>query len=74
MRGNRLKNSNQRYFTLLEYDVGKPTVRAFGHTWLVQTFMGQILPGDVGKRVYLCGGILQVENNEQREVRRKNAE
>jgi hypothetical protein len=28
-----------------------------------------VLPGDVGKRVYKVDGVLQVENDEQRERR-----
>ena len=39
---------------------------AFGRVWMALDFIGRILPGDVGKRVYQVGGILQVENDEQR--------
>jgi len=31
--------------------------------------IGRLLPGDVGKRVYRVGDIVQVENNEQRDAR-----
>lgn len=47
-------------------DVGKSVFRAFERNWPVQDFIGRILPQDVGKRVYLVGDILQVENDEQR--------
>ena len=56
-------------YTLKQADVGKHTIRAFGYVWLVSNFMGQVLPGDVGKRVYWRGGILQVENDAQRDAR-----
>lgn len=51
-------------------DIGKTTFRAFGKSWLVSGFIGRVLPGDVGKRVYLVGDILQVENDEQRAKRK----
>lgn len=53
------------YYTLTADDVGKPTIHAFGHTWLVMNFMGRVLDRDIGKRVYELGGILSVENDEQ---------
>ena len=57
------------YYELKASDIGQHTIRAFGRTWLTQNFMGQVLPGDVGKRVYQFNDILQVENDEQRERR-----
>ena len=60
----------QREF--IELDKGhvrQPWLRAFGNTWPVSDFIGRILPQDVGKRVYLVGGVLQVENEEQRKRR-----
>ena len=57
------------FYTLTAADVGKPWIRAFGRTRLVSEFIGRVLPGDVGKRVYLVGDILQVENDEQRDAR-----
>jgi hypothetical protein len=37
--------------------------------------IGRVLKTDIGKRVYRVNGILQVENNEQRDRRlKKNAE
>jgi len=53
------------YYTLRPSDVGKPLLRIFGRVWLTSGWIGQVLPGDVGKRVYQRGGILQVENDEQ---------
>ncbi len=58
-----------KHYTLTAEDVGKPHLRAFGQVWPVSGFLGRILPNDVGKRVYLRGGILQVENDEQHEAR-----
>lgn len=53
------------YFTIRHSDVSSFTIRAFGRAWPVQDFMGRIMLQDVGKRVYLRGGVLQVENHEQ---------
>lgn len=57
------------YYTLAPDDVGRSTLHAYGRTWMVSSFMGRVLPGDVGKRVYLVGDVLQVENDEQRSAR-----
>lgn len=57
------------YKTIGTKDVGKSRIKAFGRTWLVSDFVGRIFPNDVGKRVYFSGGILQVENEEQRAMR-----
>ena len=54
-----------RHYTITTEDVGKAHIRAFDQMWPVQDFLGRILPGDVGKRVYQRAGILQVENDEQ---------
>ncbi len=58
-----------RYREIVGADVGRRFFRAFGRTWQVQDFIGRILEQDVGKRVFLRGGVLQVENNEQRAAR-----
>lgn len=57
------------YHTISTEDVGQPWLKIFGQLWIVSEFMGRILPGDVGKRIYLVGRILQVENDEQRDRR-----
>ena len=60
------KGAPYPYRTIEHTDVYRPTVRAFSRTWFVKDFTGQILPSDVGKRVYLVDeDILQVENDEQ---------
>lgn len=59
----------QTYYTMQRGDVDKPALRILGGTWLTCDWIGRILPSDVGKRVYLVGGILQVENDEQRAER-----
>lgn len=51
-------------------DVGKAIFHAFGRKWLTSGFIGQILPQDVGKRVYKINNILQVENDEQLNARK----
>lgn len=61
----------RQYREIVNADVGRPCFKAFGEVWGTAVFMGRILPQDVGKRVYLVGDILQVENNEQRNFRLK---
>jgi rRNA maturation protein Nop10 len=56
----------RQFYELTERDVGRPAINAFGYWWPVTGFMGRILRKDIGKRVYLVGDILQVENDEQR--------
>jgi hypothetical protein len=64
-----------RFFEIGPRDVGRATIGAFGQVWPVANFMGRVLPGDVGKRVYRVpmhdksGYILQVENDAQRDAR-----
>lgn len=60
---------SEPYATIQAADVGQPIFRAFGRTWGCSNFIGRILPADVGKRVYLRDGILQVENDAQRLAR-----
>jgi hypothetical protein len=60
---------NRRYTTIAHDDVGRALFDAFGRRWPVSGFIGRILPTDVGKRVYLVGDVLQVENDEQRATR-----
>ena len=60
---------NREYRIIQKLDVGRSTIKAFGRNWPVVNFMGDIQPNDVGKRIYLVGDILQVENNEQRDKR-----
>lgn len=63
------------HYTLTAKDVGRPWIKAFGRTWMCSEFVGRVLPGDVGKRVYCVQsdagdrGILQVENDDQRAAR-----
>ena len=63
------------HYELTKEDVGQPIIHAFEQVWMVDAFMGQILPGDVGKRVFVVKDstdkfdFLQVENNEQRDDR-----
>ena len=63
------------YYTIQATDVGKPVLRAFGRTWLVQDFVGRIFNFDIGKRVYRIATdagdsfILQIESNKQQAKR-----
>ena len=56
----------RQFVTIAQADVERPFFKAFGRSWPASDFIGRVLPGDVGKRVYLVGDILQVENEEQR--------
>lgn len=64
----------RHYRELTIADVGRARLKAFGKTWLCADFIGQVLPQDVGKRVYLVGDILQVENDEQHASRKAQEE
>ena len=68
------------HYTIRAQDVGRMSITAFGQSWLTVNFIGRILPGDVGKRIYKAmdasgGFYLQVENDQQRARREgvKNA-
>lgn len=70
--------TEREHYTISQEDVGKPWIMAFGKTWQVLDFMGRILPGDVGKRIYrvpcndpTANSILQVENDASRDARVK---
>ena len=69
MRTTKAAHDSGRFYEVTGRDIGKATLRAFGRTWLYADFMGRPLPQDVGKRVYLRGDILQVENDAQRAER-----
>lgn len=61
-------------YTLTHSDISKASIVAFGQHWRTCDFIGRILPGDVGKRVYRVmdasgGYFLQVENDSQRAKR-----
>ncbi len=57
------------HYMIMEQDVDKPHIIAFGKTWPVSNFIGRIQPQDVGKWVFRQGDYLQVENQEQFEAR-----
>ena len=59
------------FYTLRVEDVGRSHIHAFGQTWPTSGFIGRMLSQDVGKRVYLRGDIVQVENDEQRVERER---
>jgi hypothetical protein len=73
--GEQQDSSGRMFREIVSTDVRKTTFRAFGRNWPVVDFMGQILPLDVGKRVYLCttnagdSQFLQVESTSQRDAR-----
>jgi hypothetical protein len=60
---------NDHIYTIKASDVGRATLKIHGSVVSVSSFMGQVLPMDVGKRIYYRRGVLQVENNEQRDRR-----
>lgn len=60
-----------KFHTLTSEDVGKSCIGFLGRTWQLEDFFGKVLPQDIGKRVYLNNGILQVENADQRDSRLK---
>lgn len=62
---------NRRFREITTRDVGRALFSAFGRQWPVSGWIGHIGPRDVGKRVYLVGDVLQVENDEQRATRRE---
>lgn len=61
-----------QFYTIRPIDVGKTAIHCFGRGWLVSGFIGKTMHCDVGKRVYLRSGILQVENDEQYRARTRN--
>lgn len=69
-----LRNSGEDYYEIAPEDVGKPYLRLWGRMWPVQDFLGRVFKQDVGKRVYLRGGVLQVENPEQMAARLAHSE
>lgn len=62
------------WYEIKPTDVGRATIFAWLGRWNVADFMGRIQPQDVGKRIVHVGdGVLQVENDAQRDARvRKN--
>jgi hypothetical protein len=64
-----LPPDNDSYCVIERDDIGRAYIEAFGKAWRLADVIGRVQPIDVGKRVYLRGGVLQVENNEQRDAR-----
>ena len=66
--------------TITEADVGRSHIPkacpCCGHRQpiVISGLMGRVLPIDIGKRIYDVGGVLQVENNEQRDKRLAKAD
>lgn len=59
----------REYKEITKSDVGKSTFKLGKTSYPVAWFIGEIIPQDIGKRVYLVNGILQVENDEKRNKR-----
>ena len=59
-----------QFVELIEEHRREPFFKAFGGIWQKSSFIGRILPEDLGRRVYLRGGVLEVESREQRDARR----
>jgi hypothetical protein len=56
--------------TISAADIGKRTIRIEDRPRSVADFIGHVMPRDVGKRVYVVGDVLQVENDIQLRDRR----
>jgi hypothetical protein len=56
-------------FTIAAEHVHKSTVQVGRNIHHLGSAIGRVQPGDVGKRVYRVGDILQVENDDQRAAR-----
>lgn len=54
--------------TITDEHVRNPTLLGPLH-FEIELCMGRLLPGDIGKRVYRVGDIIQVENDDQRATR-----
>ena len=67
--GHATKITPRPFYEIEPDDIGKRFLRAFGRGWALSDVLGYVQHGDVGKRLYLVDGILQVENNEQRDAR-----
>lgn len=52
-------------YEITKRDVGRAHLKVGGRVYAVSDFMGRILPCDVGKRLFLVSGVVQVENDEQ---------
>jgi hypothetical protein len=71
----KVRLATPKHYTITADDVGEPLIHAWGRPWLVSGFLGRVLPGDVGKRVYRVptdagdSHVLQVENDAQRDAR-----
>jgi len=71
----------ERIYTITEHDPGKTIIKMGLCPHCEQELppidlgpvLGYVQPCDVGKRVYLVDGIIQVESNEQRDRRLSNA-
>ena len=57
--------ASQPYYEIAKEDVNKAVIKAFGREWAVSDVLGRVLKQDIGKRVFLRDGVLQVENAEQ---------
>lgn len=58
------------FYTLRETDVGKRQIKWHGHRRSLDGVLGYVQATDIGKRIFDLGdGVLQVENNEQRDTR-----
>ncbi len=57
------------FITLTSKHVGRRIINAFGKSWFVSDFIGQILPQDVGRRVFDKGDYLAAEDNKHMKER-----
>lgn len=54
------------HYTIQTDDIGRGYIEAFGKSWSLANVIGRVQPDDVGKRIFYRGGVVQVENDQQR--------
>jgi hypothetical protein len=69
-----LRYAGEVVYTIQEEDIGKQIITIAGRPTLVTSFLGRVLPLDVGKHIIRHKGVLCAETNEQRDTRMKEEE
>lgn len=59
-----MTKATREFYTIQHADVGKRHLQLFGRPRQLDC-LGEVLPMDIGKRIYLSGDVLQVENTQQ---------
>lgn len=61
------------FYEIQYSDIGKRNINAFGTVCAIGSLLGYVRRVDVGKRIYLVDGVMQVESDEQRDARLASA-